>query len=65
MAERSTVRLQDVAAHAGVSLATASRMLSDPGYGGRAGMRERVLASAAELGYRPNPAAQSLRSGKS
>ncbi|MCG5214587.1 LacI family transcriptional regulator [Streptosporangium sp. KLBMP 9127] len=43
-----------------MSLATASRMLSDPEYGGRAGLRERVLASAAELGYRPNPHARAL-----
>ncbi|WP_028923400.1 LacI family DNA-binding transcriptional regulator [Pseudonocardia acaciae] len=65
MVERSPVRLQDVAEHAGVSLATASRMLSDPGYGGRAGLRERVLASAAALGYRPNPHARALATATS
>ncbi|PZG31352.1 LacI family transcriptional regulator [Spongiactinospora gelatinilytica] len=65
MAEQPLVRLQDVAEHAGVSLATASRMLSDPDYGGRAGLRERVLASAAELGYRPNPHARALATATS
>ncbi|TDD29953.1 LacI family transcriptional regulator [Actinomadura sp. KC06] len=65
MADRNLVRLQDVAAHAGVSIATASRMLSDPNYGGRAGLRERVLASAAELGYRVNPHARALATSSS
>lgn len=65
MVERSSVRLQDVAEHAGVSLATASRMLSDPEYGGRAGLRERVMASAAVLGYRPNPHARALATATS
>ncbi|WP_067460900.1 LacI family DNA-binding transcriptional regulator [Actinomadura macra] len=65
MADHSLVRLQDVAAHAGVSIATASRMLSDPSYGGRAALRERVLASAAELGYRANPHARALATASS
>ncbi|RFS82504.1 LacI family transcriptional regulator [Actinomadura spongiicola] len=65
MADRNLVRLQDVAAHAGVSIATASRMLSDPNYGGRAGLRERVLAAAAELGYRANPHARALATSSS
>ncbi|WP_232666077.1 LacI family DNA-binding transcriptional regulator [Pseudonocardia sp. TRM90224] len=65
MVEQSLVRLQDVADHAGVSLATASRMLSDPNYGGRAGLRERVMASATELGYRPNPYARALATATS
>jgi LacI family transcriptional regulator len=65
MAERSSARLQDVAEHAGVSLATASRMLADPAYGGRAGLRERVIASAAALGYRPNPHARALATATS
>lgn len=65
MVERSLVRLQDVAEQAGVSLATASRMLSDPEYVGRAGLRERVLAAAAELGYRANPHARALATSSS
>lgn len=60
------VRLVDVAEHAGVSLATASRVLnSTRPYGGRAALRERVLASAAELGYEPNPHARALASSTS
>ncbi|MEE6272123.1 LacI family DNA-binding transcriptional regulator [Georgenia wangjunii] len=60
------VRLVDVAEHAGVSLATASRVLnSERPYGGRALLRERVLASAAELGYEPNPHARALASSTS
>ena len=54
----STIR--EVAAAAGVSLATVSRVLS----GARSGedaMAKRVLRAAAELDFRPNPAAQSLR----
>ncbi|MFV0254233.1 MAG: LacI family DNA-binding transcriptional regulator [Beutenbergiaceae bacterium] len=55
-------RLQDVATLAGVSLATASRILGDPGYKGRAGARERVQDAVQELGYRPNPHARALAS---
>ena len=65
MVQRSEVRLQDVADRAGVSLATASRVFADPGYGGRAGLRTRVATAAAELGYRPNPHARALASATS
>ncbi|MFI6536038.1 LacI family DNA-binding transcriptional regulator [Nonomuraea sp. NPDC050547] len=63
--EGRRVRLQDVADHAGVSLATASRMLSDSDYKGRAALRDKVVASAAELGYRPNLHARALASSTS
>ncbi|WP_433332376.1 LacI family DNA-binding transcriptional regulator [Spirillospora sp. CA-294931] len=63
--EGRPVRLQDVADHAGVSLSTASRMLSDADYKGRASLRDRVLASASELGYRPNLHARALASSTS
>lgn len=53
----------DVARLAGVSSATVSRVLN-----GRAGVkqeaRDRVLAAALELGFRPNRMAQGLRRGK-
>jgi LacI family transcriptional regulator len=53
------VRLQDVAAEAGVSLATADRVLN-----GRAGVRERtaqkVHAAVQRLAYRPDPSAARL-----
>lgn len=46
------VRLQDVARHAGVSNATASKALNDRG-GVSAETRRRVLAAVDELGYEP------------
>lgn len=51
---------RDVAARAGVSTATVSRVLCDaPGVS--ADVRERVTRATAELGYRPNVRARSLR----
>jgi len=50
----------DVAAHAGVSIATVSRMLSKPETVAPA-TRERVQRSIDALGYEPNFAAKSLR----
>lgn len=56
------VTLQDVAAAAGVSQATAARALNN--YGSvSAGAKERVLKAAADLGYETNHVAQALRSG--
>ena len=55
---------RDVARRAGVSQSTVSRALS-----GHAsvddGLRERVLAAAGELGYRPNEAARAMRTSRS
>lgn len=53
------VTLQDVADHAGVSLSTASRALSQPDAVSD-DLIARVEASAADLGYRINRAARSL-----
>ncbi len=54
----------DVAALAGVSYQTVSRVINDqPGV--RGSTRERVLAAMRELGYRPSAAARSLASGRS
>lgn len=59
----SRITLQDVAREAGVSLATADRVLN-----GRAGVRgptaEKVQAAVARLGYRPNLAAARLARGE-
>lgn len=57
------VTVHDVAARAGVSIATVSRSLREPD---RVidETRDRVLAAVAELGYRPNRAARSLRHGR-
>jgi LacI family gluconate utilization system Gnt-I transcriptional repressor len=60
----SVVRLEDVAAAAGVSLITASRCISNPGRVARK-TREQVLRVAEELGYIPNRLAASLASSKS
>ncbi len=53
----------DVAAKAGVSRQTVSRVINDKGEVGAAA-RERVLAAIAELGYRPNVVAQSMVAGR-
>lgn len=58
------VRLQDVAARAGVSVKTVSNVVN--GYVHVAPeTRARVEAAVAELGYRPNLFARSLRGGRS
>jgi LacI family transcriptional regulator len=56
------VRLEDVARRAGVSKSIASRVLNDyPELSVRAETRERVMAAAAELDYRPHAAARGLK----
>jgi len=55
-----TATITDVARRANVSTATVSRVLSGGG-GARDETRERVLAAARELGYRPSGVARSLR----
>jgi DNA-binding LacI/PurR family transcriptional regulator len=55
--------IYDVAQAAGVATSTVSRAFSNPGRVG-AQTREHVLAVAAELGYRPNPHARALMSGR-
>jgi len=57
---RST--LSDVARAAGVSIASASRVLN--GLPASDDMRERVRAAVSALDYRPDPAARSLKSGR-
>jgi len=53
------VTIDEVAAHAGVSPMTVSRVIN--GHGGvRDATRERVMRTVRELGYRPNLAASSL-----
>lgn len=57
--------LADVAALSGMSKTAVSMILNDrPGSRLSADAARRVRAAAEELGYRPNPAAQSLRLGK-
>lgn len=61
---RGQVTLEDVARHAGVSLATASRALNGSERKVRADLQERVLASAAVLNYTPNAQAQAMARGR-
>jgi DNA-binding LacI/PurR family transcriptional regulator len=60
---RTVPRMQDIAAAAGVSASTVSRILNDAPT--RVPIapdtRERVLEEARKLGYRPNPLARALR----
>ncbi|MGH3166946.1 MAG: LacI family DNA-binding transcriptional regulator [Trebonia sp.] len=62
---RRRVTLTDVAQRAGLSVTAASLVLNrQPGTRLSAEAHQRVLAAAAELGYRPNMAARSLRTQK-
>ncbi len=63
ISRKTAVSLADVARAAGVATSTASRALSLPDMVSPA-TRERVLAAAAELGYRPNAVARNLRLGR-
>lgn len=58
------VGIRDVARASGLSITTVSFALNGTGQVSAAS-RERVLRVAHELGYRPNAAAQSLKSGRS
>lgn len=58
------VSIGAVAAHAGVSVATVSRVMNDQ-QGVRPKTRAKVLASVAALGYRMNHLARSLRTAES
>lgn len=54
------VTIKDVAAEAGVSIATVSRVINGTGYVSQAS-RERVLEAMRKLAYQPNAMAQGLR----
>lgn len=60
---RPRASLKDVAAHAGVSAQTVSRVANQQ-TNVLPGTRDKVLASMRELGYRPNSAARNLKSGR-
>ena len=63
----SMVTLRDVAQGSGVSITTVSRILNgrESGVPIREETRQRVLAVAAELGYKPNLLARGLRGSRS
>ncbi|MCD4825503.1 MAG: LacI family transcriptional regulator [Phycisphaerae bacterium] len=56
--------LKDIAAAAGVSIRTVSRVLKQSGYVNEA-TRTKVMAAAKQLDYRPSLAARALKTGKS
>ncbi len=59
------IRLKDVAARAGVAINTASTILNRrPNSWASKETSERVFQAAADLGYKPNRAAQALRFGR-
>lgn len=62
--ERIVVTWADVAREAGVSQAAVSRAFT-PGASIAPDTRERIIAAASRLGYRPNPLARSLMRGRS
>ncbi|AXH34259.1 LacI family transcriptional regulator [Humibacter sp. BT305] len=62
---RTPATLSDVAAHAGVSLATASRVLNGSTRRVRAPLQEKVVASARALGYVVDAQAQAVARGTS
>ena len=69
MAERpsSPARLEDIAAHVGVSSSEVSRVLNGQTRAGKsvgAATRERILEAARTMNYSPNRAAQSLVRGR-
>ncbi|WP_109472671.1 LacI family DNA-binding transcriptional regulator [Ornithinimicrobium cavernae] len=62
--KRSQPTINDVAARAGVSRATVSRVLGGYGYASEE-VRERVLGAASDLGYEADRIARTMRSGRS
>lgn len=62
--ENEPVTSLDVAREAGVSQSAVSRAFT-PGASIAADKRERIIAAAEKLGYRPNPLARSLMRGRS
>ena len=63
MAVKARPTIKDVAAHAGVSRQTVSRVINDKGEVSE-GTRARVLAAIEELGYHPNAVARSMVAGR-
>ena len=63
MSREGRISIKDVAREAGVSVTTVSHALNDKGRL-NPGTRARVREVADRLGYRPNPAARSLVSGR-
>lgn len=58
------VKIKDIAARSGSSIATVSRVINKSGYVSEA-VRKRVLRAAKDLDYQPNAGARLIRSGRS
>lgn len=63
--QKFTPTLIDVAKHAGVSVATASRVLSNADYPVSKKLRQKVIKASSELNYIPNVFGQMLRNNTS
>lgn len=61
---RMPATLKDVAELSGVDVSTASRVLNGASFRVRENTRQKVLAAARQLDYKPNALARSLRVGK-
>jgi len=58
------IGVRDVARHAGVSVATVSRVVADSGYPVAKATRERVLSSVQQLGFVPNLIARTFATSR-
>ena len=64
MTLKRTANITELAAQLSLSKGTVSRILNDPTAPFAAETRRRVLSLAGELGYRPNPIARALATGR-
>jgi DNA-binding LacI/PurR family transcriptional regulator len=62
MKKPPTIGIRELAAHLGMAISTVSRAMNDRSEVS-AETRDKILAEAARLGYRPNQSGRSLRSG--
>ena len=61
---KTVTNITQLAAHLSLSKGTVSRILNDPKAPFAEETRRRVITTAAEMGYRPNPIARALATGR-